>query len=109
MEEFFKKQKYYDVREIFSFIRENSQIKLDSSFYGITIKSMLMLKNHSIEEAIIIYKDSYNMSIYFTNEIHNFVLCNIYMLEPYLYYYPKGRSKEETSENIRSLEYWKGT
>ncbi|KYN99728.1 hypothetical protein PGSY75_1034800 [Plasmodium gaboni] len=100
MEEFFKKKKYYDVREIFSCIRENSQIKLDSSFYSITIKSMLMLKNHSIEEAIIIYNDSYNMSIYLTNEIHNL------LLEHNLYYYHKAKSKEESTENIRTLEYY---
>ncbi|CAD2087238.1 conserved Plasmodium protein, unknown function [Plasmodium vinckei brucechwatti] len=74
MEEFFKKKQYYDVREIFSFIRQNSQIQLESSFYAITIKSMIMLEKNFIEEAMIIYDDSYNMSIYLTNEIHNLLL-----------------------------------
>ncbi|GAW80048.1 hypothetical protein, conserved [Plasmodium gonderi] len=100
MEEFFLKQKYYDVREIFSFIRQNNQIKLESSFYTVTIKSMLMLERDSVQEAMIIYDDSYDMSIYLTNEIHNLVLENN------LYFYHK--SKEEKSEDLQLLKYYEG-
>ncbi|CRG97364.1 conserved Plasmodium protein, unknown function [Plasmodium gallinaceum] len=98
MEEFFSKKKFYDVREIFSFVRQNSQIKLESSFYTITIKSMLMLKNNPIEESMIIYDDSYNMSIYLTNEVHNL------LLEHNLFYYHNTREKK--LENSRSLEFY---
>ncbi|CAD2087210.1 conserved Plasmodium protein, unknown function [Plasmodium vinckei lentum] len=96
MEEFFKKKQYYDVREIFSFIRQNSQIQLESSFYTITIKSMIMLEKNAIEEAMIIYDDSYNMSIYLTNEIHNLLLEN----NLYNYYH----EKLEKSENLEKLD-----
>lgn len=95
MEEFFKKKQYYDVREIFSFIRQNSQIQLESPFYTITIKSMIMLEKNSIEEAMIIYDDSYNMSIYLTNEIHNLLLEN----NLYNYYH----EKLEKPENLEKL------
>ncbi|SCL99688.1 conserved Plasmodium protein, unknown function [Plasmodium chabaudi chabaudi] len=96
MEEFFKKKQYYDVREIFSFIRQNSQIQLESAFYTITIKSMIMLEKNSIEEAMIIYDDSYNMSIYLTNEIHNLLLEN----NLYNYYHEKS----EKPENLEKLD-----
>ncbi|SBT33055.1 conserved Plasmodium protein, unknown function [Plasmodium ovale wallikeri] len=55
------------------------QIKLESSFYSITIKSMLMLKENSVEESMIIYDDSFNMSIYLTNEVHNLLLGYIFI------------------------------
>ncbi|KAI4837988.1 hypothetical protein MKS88_003409 [Plasmodium brasilianum] len=94
MEEFLNKKKFYDVREIFSFIRQNNQIKLESSFYAITIKSMLLLKNNSIEESMIIYDDSYNMSIYLTNEVHNL------LLEHNLYYYHNAKKDERENSNL---------
>lgn len=99
MEHFFFEKKYQDVREIFSFVRQNSQIKLDSSFYSITIKSMLMLKENPIEEAMIIYDDSYNMSIYMTNEIHNL------LLEHNLFYYHMTKKEKEVDEaKLKFLE-----
>ncbi|VWU48280.1 conserved protein, unknown function [Hepatocystis sp. ex Piliocolobus tephrosceles] len=99
MEEFFRKKKFYEVREIFSFIRQNNQIKLESSFYSITIKSMLMINKDPIEESMIIYDDSYNMGIYLTNEIHNL------LLEHNLYYYHNEKSKN--IENNKKLDFYK--
>ncbi|SCP03978.1 conserved Plasmodium protein, unknown function [Plasmodium ovale] len=100
MGEFFKKKLFYDVREIFSFIRQNNQIKLESSFYSITIKSMLMLKDNSVEESMIIYDDSYNMSIYLTNEIHNM------LLEHNLYYY--HYAKKAKSQDSNKVDFYQG-
>lgn len=100
MEEFFKKKKYYDVREIFSFIRQNNQIKLESSFYAVTIKAMLMLEKNPFEEAMIIYDDSYDMSIYLTNEIHNLLLEN----SLYVYH----TMKEMKPENGELLKLYGG-
>ncbi|KMZ81629.1 hypothetical protein PVIIG_04718 [Plasmodium vivax India VII] len=99
MEEFFKKKKFYYVREIFSFIRQNSQIKLESPFYTVTIKAMLMLEENSVQEAMIIYDDSYGMSIYLTNEIHNLLLENIL----YLYHTVKG-AKPENEKLLKLCE-----
>lgn len=98
MEHFFAEKKYHSVREIFSFVRQNSQIKLEASFYAITIKSMLMLTENPLEEAIIIYDDSYNMSIYLTNEIHNLVL------EHFLFHY--HMTKKNSEDDKIKLEFF---
>ncbi|EUD66136.1 hypothetical protein C922_03331 [Plasmodium inui San Antonio 1] len=98
MEEFLRKKKYYDVREIFSFIRQNNQIKLESSFYTVTIKAMLMLEKNSFQEAMIIYDDSYDMSIYLTNEIHNLLLeKNLYL------YHTVKKEVNPEEENLLKL------
>ncbi|GAB65559.1 hypothetical protein PCYB_062910 [Plasmodium cynomolgi strain B] len=96
----FKKKKFYDVREIFSFIRQNNQIKLESSFYTVTIKAMLMLEKNSLQEAMIIYDDSYDMSIYLTNEIHNLMLEN----NLYLYHTVKKEVKPECEKLLKLYE-----
>ncbi|SBS95548.1 conserved Plasmodium protein, unknown function [Plasmodium ovale curtisi] len=61
---------------------------------------MLMLKDNSVEESMIIYDDSYNMSIYLTNEIHNM------LLEHNLYYY--HYAKKAKSQDSNKVDFYQG-